>query len=567
MNDLQQLKVITSDRKRIIVEAPAGYGKTYTMVAMIEEWLKKHKIANHSKILCVSFSVAAAKRMKEEVVKKFKDSNYYGRIEATNFHGLCRKILKKYLNLLSLVSLDVDFDSIETCATKDLDKSKFSDDDLSKLQEFDKKIKEAEIDENMIFANIDEYNKILLTKLSVTNTLNYNSIITLTLQIFKNYPQLKEAYSFYYGGICVDEFQDTNILHLTLIHQLFGKKNRVVYFGDSMQQIYRFMGSVPSVIDKELFSNEKWDYIKLTTNYRFPNNANMKRLDYCLRKQIENSKEQFASKKVKLKVLESENILKQCTMIWKTLEKIRNKDKNSTIGILFRQTRGKNSGTILEILEKLCMNNSVEVFNATFSDEDESFIEFHEIVKKVYQKKKRYIFQDIESFYDDIASCTSNLNNNASYMLLLKAFMKKIIQDKLDFVSRDKSIMECLDSYLLKQSIADIESKVVLSTIHGAKGLEWDYIILANFQDGEFPNYYDIKEMGKVSIEKSVSVENIDKFKEILNTFYVAVTRAKKDIYVSYSKKSYSGWNEYLKNTSISFLSKLPFFECEIIRK
>lgn len=567
MNDLQQLKVITSDRKRIIVEAPAGYGKTYTMVAMIEEWLKKHKIANHSKILCVSFSVAAAKRMKEEVIKKFKDSNYYGRIEATNFHGLCRKILKKYWDLLPLVSLDVDFDSIETCETKDLDKSKFSDDELSKLQEFDKQIKEAETDENIIFANIDEYNKILLTKLSVTNTLNYNSIITLTLQIFKNYPQLKEAYSFYYRGICVDEFQDTNILHLTLIHQLFGKKNRVVYFGDSMQQIYRFMGSVPSVIDKELFNNEKWDYIKLTTNYRFPNNENMKRLDYCLRKQIENSREQFVSKKVKLKVLESENILNQPAMIWRTLEKIWNTDRNSTIGILFRQIKGKNSRIILERVESLCMNNAIEVFNATFSDEDKSFIEFHEIVKKVYQKKKRYVFQDIESFYDCVVSCTSNLNNSTSYMMLLRAFMKKIIQDKLDFASRDKSIMECLDSYLLKQSISDIESKVVLSTIHGAKGLEWDYIILANFQEGEFPNYFDIKGMGKISTENGIYVENMNKFKEILNTFYVAVTRAKKDIYVSYSKKSYSGWKGYPQNTSISFLSKLPFFECEIIRK
>lgn len=59
----------------------------------------------------------------------------------------------------------------------------------------------------------------------------------------------------------------------------------------------------------------------------------------------------------------------------------------------------------------------------------------------------------------------------------------------------------------------------------------------------------------------------MNKFKEILNTFYVAVTRAKKDIYVSYSKKSYSGWKGYPQNTSISFLSKLPFFECEIIRK
>ena len=93
--DSNQQKVIDSEEKRIVVEAPAGYGKTTTMVKKIEKDIVNKNINNYSKILCLSFSIAASRKMKESLKNINTDNTNIG-IIATNYHGFCRKILEKY---------------------------------------------------------------------------------------------------------------------------------------------------------------------------------------------------------------------------------------------------------------------------------------------------------------------------------------------------------------------------------------------------------------------------------------------------------------------------------------
>ena len=95
----------------------------------------------------------------------------------------------------------------------------------------------------------------------------------------------------------------------------------------------------------------------------------------------------------------------------------------------------------------------------------------------------------------------------------------------------------------MRQSIKDVKEKIFISTIHGAKGLEWDYVIIANFEKNEIPNYYDIK---------------YKDFKNVMRKFYVAFTRAKKKIFISYSNKSWIN-SEREVTSEISCLTKLPF--------
>ena len=49
----EQLAVITNNNNRLIVEASAGYGKTFTMVSMISYWFAINKIPENKFILCL----------------------------------------------------------------------------------------------------------------------------------------------------------------------------------------------------------------------------------------------------------------------------------------------------------------------------------------------------------------------------------------------------------------------------------------------------------------------------------------------------------------------------------
>jgi len=67
--DEKQLEVIFSESKRLIVEAPAGCGKTKTMISKVAYLLATGKISHPKKILALTFSVNAAYKIKKELAE------------------------------------------------------------------------------------------------------------------------------------------------------------------------------------------------------------------------------------------------------------------------------------------------------------------------------------------------------------------------------------------------------------------------------------------------------------------------------------------------------------------
>lgn len=83
-------------------------------------------------------------------------------------------------------------------------------------------------------------------------------------------------------------------------------------------------------------------------------------------------------------------------------------------------------------------------------------------------------------------------------------------------------------------------TRIPIITIHQAKGSEFDYVFLAGMTDNNFPSFYALKE-GRLSEEQRL--------------FYVALTRAKKELYISYSK---TGGPYNRETTPSRFLKYLP---------
>ena len=118
----------------------------------------------------------------------------------------------------------------------------------------------------------------------------------------------------------------------------------------------------------------------------------------------------------------------------------------------------------------------------------------------------------------------------------------------------------------MRQYIEYVESNVIFSTIHGAKGLEWDFVIMPDLEQNILPFYLAscnvCKSKSNCKIDVSSNIpENV--FLEELSVFYVGVTRARKDIYFFASKTQiYSSGS--MGNKNVSCFLKLKGIEFKV---
>jgi DNA helicase II / ATP-dependent DNA helicase PcrA len=95
-----------------------------------------------------------------------------------------------------------------------------------------------------------------------------------------------------------------------------------------------------------------------------------------------------------------------------------------------------------------------------------------------------------------------------------------------------------------------IEEAVQLSTAHGAKGMEWDYVFALNFVDGKWGNLRNINKLKLPDgILKHTDLSSKERNEDERRLFYVVLTRIKKKLYLSYPET-------VEKNASVS--NKVP---------
>jgi DNA helicase-2/ATP-dependent DNA helicase PcrA len=138
------------------------------------------------------------------------------------------------------------------------------------------------------------------------------------------------------------------------------------------------------------------------------------------------------------------------------------------------------------------------------------------------------------------------------------------LEEKIDLV------IDTLRNNALKQYLMYVRnSRVTLSTIHGSKGLEWDYVILPDMEKSSFPSYPGLCRVCGPNQDcqpdwKQVFLDEknefIRLFKEEINVFYVGGTRARKAVYFTYSVEGLNAKGERRENQPSCFL-KLEGFK------
>ncbi len=555
--DKQQLEVIFSDAPRLMVEAPAGYGKTTTMISRIAYLFASGRIPTPKRILGLTFSVNAALKVKREVAEKLpylfdskKSSMAIGeKITVTNYHGFCKRILKKYGYLIA-DALRKDVNLFRAVGDSDIEKQAFplktalTTAELQSLKAVEAAVKGALLPD---VQTIHEYNDIVIKKLLPLEYITHNAVILFTLEIFEKHAEIKKFYQSYYPLIVVDEIQDTNCIALALLESIISDQTQLLFLGDPLQRIYGFIGALPHIMS-DISKKYGMAKVVLSKNYRFRNNPEMLKLDKNIRANATfDFAPNIAAKDVaRLQAFWGRTQQDEAEQIVAKIQTLI-KNKTEKIAILFRG-RGKNA----EAVEAELFSKQIPYFYGMFTDEDSDYIEFHNRCQyafiKQFGKRKSINKMELISFSDNMkkAYTTANGKTIDSLLRLLDALVEKVAIDYADLLPEDKYalLLDIFENRQLKQAMEYVDSQVILSTVHGAKGLEWDYVILGDVERWVFPGYYTCKNCTNKSysptnyrcaLPNTLPAEFKDIVLDELSVFYVAVTRAKKQVYVSAS--------------------------------
>lgn len=281
LNNVQQDAVTYVDGPMLIL-AGAGSGKTRVLTYKIA-YLIDMGIVKPWEILAITFTNKAAKEMRERVDNLLPDMSK--EIWLGTFHSVCVRILKREIELLGYSR---DFNIMD-----ELDKQRVVKDILKRLNIDDKqfpansicyeisgakdKLKNAdmyfkEVRGDFRREKIAEVYREYEREIKKNNSVDFDDIIMLTVELFKKHPDRLEYYQNKFKYILVDEYQDTNHAQFMLISMLASMHGQICVVGDESQSIYGFRGAdISNILNFEKqFMGAK--VVKLEQNYRSTKN-------------------------------------------------------------------------------------------------------------------------------------------------------------------------------------------------------------------------------------------------------------------------------------------------------
>lgn len=439
--------------------------------------------------------------------------------------------------------------------------------------------------------NIARIYKSYQEQLKSANALDFDDIIMLTNRLFEDYPEILERYQNQFEYILVDEYQDTNPSQSRLVAHLSGNKKNVCVVGDDDQSIYSFRGAtVENILG---FDNEYMGakVIRLEQNYRSTGNILEAANGIIRNNRSRKGKELWTDagdgEKVQIKRLYTQS--EEANFICDTIDnRVAEGAKYSDFAVLYRVNALSNSletafvknkipykifggirfyerreikdilaylsvvanpadsirlRRIINVPKRAIGDSTVEKIAAIADETNVSMFtvlsnasEFNELVR-VAPKLERFgaMINDLRDYAKDhsVADLVSQVIEVSGY--------RNMLAEEDDGNEREENILELVSSAALFEEtaenptlaeflneislVSDLDSyedgndSVVLMTVHSAKGLEFPTVFIAGFEEGMFPSSQSFNE-GERGLEEERRLA------------YVAVTRAKKELYL-----------------------------------
>lgn len=280
----QQIEAVTTIKGPLLIIAGPGSGKTRVLTHRVAYLISQGISAEN--ILAVTFTNKAAGEMKTRIQKLIglKAKRDFKLPTIGTFHAICAKLLRIEAPKIGYSSNFVIFDdkdslSLTKQVMKDLNVSEeqFSPEAvLSAVSQA-----KAELIQPETFASqAAEFfpktvAKIYLeyqARLKKSQALDFDDLLMLTVQLFKDNPAILKKYQEKFKYILVDEYQDTNRAQYILVNLLAQRYRNLFVIGDTDQSIYSWRGA-----DFRNILNFEKDYpeakvILLEQNYRSTQN-------------------------------------------------------------------------------------------------------------------------------------------------------------------------------------------------------------------------------------------------------------------------------------------------------
>lgn len=276
----EQREAVQTINGPILILAGAGSGKTTALTNRIVNLL--YQDVSPWSILAITFTNKAAKEMKERVVSKI--GSKAEDIWISTFHSMCVRILRKDIHHLGYNKNFTILDSTDQLniikqimKELNIDVKKFEPKAiLATISNAKNELKTPEMYEKIaadyfqqqVLQVYKRYHQIL----KVNNSLDFDDLIMLTVQLFQNNSEVLDYYQNKFKYIHIDEYQDTNRAQYILTSLLASRHKNICVVGDTDQSIYSWRGAdINNILSfEEDYPNAK--IIFLEQNYRSTKN-------------------------------------------------------------------------------------------------------------------------------------------------------------------------------------------------------------------------------------------------------------------------------------------------------
>lgn len=563
----------------MLVLAGPGSGKTFTIIRRIQYLIQVHGVSP-STILVITFTKAAATEMQNRFCQTATE--VAGQPQFGTFHSIFFSIIQKHCHykISDLITptqqrmfikqvllngnygLPIDLDTMENL--------------LSLISRYKNLGEEQTEDGFLTEEQFKQLYREYQEQMEWHHKIDFDDMLVLCKEVLEKQQAIRKLWQERFPFILVDEFQDINPLQYEILQMLTGAKNNLFVVGDDDQAIYGFRGSRPEILLQ--FPTEYPDaaQVYLSCNYRSGNEIVDAAQKVIIANQVRFSKQLQAKQtggKVKLVSFESpteerEKILQylkkavekkeQCAILCRTnrdlLEwakecekrgiayqhKIREKspwEESCGKDLLAYLRLGLGNGSredLLRILNKPMRYLSRESVGAERID-FVSMLQFYE-GKREMQKRCRQLEQDLNKVgkmpaflaVSDICrrvgyerwmleQCHDE-KSRATLLQLLEACKKAAMQCKTVAELLALAEKEGKDNSS-RGEMKVVDSPLSLMTYHASKGLEFTTVFLPGLNEGKVPH-------GKNLTPKEMEEER--------RMFYVAMTRAKENLYLTY---------------------------------
>ena len=430
--------------------------------------------------------------------------------------------------------------------------------------------------------------------------MDFDDQLVYAYTMFRSAPALLEAFWDRYSYIMVDEAQDTSKIQHAIIELLAGREHDLFMVGDEDQSIYGFRAAYPEAL---LSFEDRYPgarVLLMETNYRSDAGIVAAADAFIRQNSLRHEKHMrpWHQEAGTIRTIDIARRKGQYGYLLKVARNLMEKDAEDqkTTAVLYRDN--ESALPLIDLLEKQeipyrIKNAEISFFSHRIVNDIRNIILFAtdttntELFLQIYYKLQFFIKKaDAEaicaqakreeiSVFDAALSYYGEGDWTAGKVKAMRTHMANMMREPadkalfrilnpmgyLDYVERSRlkntkteilqmlaqgersplALVERLDALaeILRNKEDDKEAKLVLSTIHSSKGLEYDTVYLLDVADGIFPETV-------LTSYRSADKEEIAAYEEERRLFYVGVTRAKENLILFHAKTKSTFLEQFL---------------------